>query len=142
MVKPIRTGGFVLSKANIYQIALFFLLLGLALVGARIANDYGITIDDAGLWEYGQHVVLLYREALVGQFSFDPGPDNLRFYGPAFLTAATLTENAMLMLFPGAERIAIWHFSIFASFLAGLPALYYIARLFFDRSVAFAEVLL
>ncbi len=142
MVKPIRAGGFVLSKANIYQIALLFLLLGLALVGARIANDYGITIDDAGLWEYGQHIVLLYREALVGQFSFDPGPDNLRFYGPAFLTAATLTENAMLTLFPGAERIAIWHFSIFASFLAGLPALYYIARLFFDRSVAFAVVLL
>ncbi|MBX3004061.1 MAG: hypothetical protein KF828_08885, partial [Anaerolineales bacterium] len=94
------------------------LLLGLALLAARLAGDYGITIDDPGLWAYGKHVVLLYQEALHGQFSFDPGPENLRFYGPAFVTLASLAERALVALQPTWERVAAWHFSIFVSFLA------------------------
>src|SRR5690606_30613324 len=113
-----------------YRLAMIGLVVGLAIIGALIAKDYGITIDDAGLWEYGEHVVFLYREALAGQFSFDPGPDNLRFYGPAFLTVATVAQNAILAWMPGLERLAVWHFAIFASFLAGLPALYSIPSVF------------
>lgn len=118
------------------------LLLGLALLAARLAGDYGITIDDPGLWAYGKHVVLLYQEALHGQFSFDPGPENLRFYGPAFLTLASLAEKVLVALQPAWERVAAWHFSIFVSFLAGIPALYAIARRLFALRPAAALTLL
>lgn len=121
---------------------LILALVAVVLLGASLAGDYGAAIDDASLFEYREHTMLIYREALQGHFSFSPGPDVLRYYGPAFLTTTALIQDLVLAIFPQVQELTIWHFLIFASFLAGLPALYYIARLLFNRNAAIAVVLL
>ncbi|MCW5875502.1 MAG: hypothetical protein KIS85_01350 [Anaerolineales bacterium] len=124
------------------HLPLLLLLAGLLVVGILIADDYGITVDDIGLWDYGRHVVLLYREASYGKFSFSPGPDNLPFYGPAFLTVVTLAEETFLRILPHLDKAGVWHLFVFMSFLASAAGLYYIGRWLFQPSVAFGATLL
>lgn len=107
-----------------------------------LSDNYGMTWDDQGLWNYADHTIETYHEALQGHFIDDPGPGNLRYYGPAFLTFERLGENALISLFPQLDRLAIWHFAIFTIFLVGLASLYSIAAKLFPPHVAFSATLL
>lgn len=107
-----------------------------------IAGNYGMTWDDQGLWDYADHTIQIYREALRGNISNDPGPANLRYYGPAFLTFERLGENAMLAVFPHLSRTAVWQASIFLTFLIGVASLYSIGSRLFSQQVVLGIVVL
>jgi hypothetical protein len=124
-----------MQKQYLPLLAFLALLFVLALF---LAGDYGMAWDDQGLWDYADHTIQVYQESLRGSFVDDPGPGNLRYYGPAFLTLERLVERAVPQLDPA----AIWQTSIFLTFLVGLASLYSIAVRLFTPQVALGVTVL
>jgi hypothetical protein len=119
-----------------------FFLACLLVIGIVVADDYGTTTDDPGLQEYADHVIRIYQEGLSGQISLDPGPANLRYYGPAFLTTEKIVEGAVTGIDSHLDRTTLWHFSTFFMFLIGVIAIYSVALNLFDRNIALGVAVL
>ncbi len=119
-----------------YERAAGLALLAVALVaGLATAADYGVTIDEFNANDYGPKALAWYTSGFVDRSHFETVEFSLWYYGPwaQMLTAAVQSLGL-------ADPLSIRHALTFAIGLAGIAALYPIARLSFGRWVGPAAI--
>lgn len=112
-----------------YERAAGLALLAVALVvGLVTATDYGVTIDEFNANDYGPKALAWYTSGFTDRSQFETVEFSLWYYGPwlQMLTAATQSLGL-------AHPLTVRHALTFAVGLAGIAALYPIARLSFGR---------
>ena len=122
--------------------AITILLAFLVFMGVSLASDYGTAWDDQGLWDYSDKTIVQYQDILKGEVTAAKGLGNLRYYGPAFLTFERIFADLVLKVMPWADRVAIWHFGIFVTFIIAAASLYSVAEVVFAPRIAFGITVL
>jgi hypothetical protein len=111
-------------------------LLAVALVvGIATAVDYGATIDEFNANDYGSKALAWYTSGFVDRSHFETVEFSLWYYGPWFQILTAAVQSLDL-----AHPLTIRHALTFAVGLAGVAALYPVARLSFGRWVGPAAV--
>ena len=113
-------------------------LLALALVvGLATAADYGATIDEFNANDYGPKALAWYTSGFTDRSQFETVEFSLWYYGPwsQMLTAAVQSLGL-------AAPLTIRHTLSFAVGIAGIAALYPVARLSFGRWVGPAAIVI
>ena len=104
-------------------------LLATALVlGLATAADYGVTIDEFNANDYGPKALAWYTSGFTDRSHFETVEAPLWYYGPWFQMLTAAVQSLGL-----AGPLAIRHALTFAVGLAGVAALYPVARLSFGR---------
>ena len=120
-----------MTRTHLKEYFLLFLLLAINLaLGIRTVGDYGESWDEARLYQYGEQSLNAYRSILYPAVRADFGDDDLRYYGPAYLTGMLVLVNAVQHLFPNLSTIDLWHMGNFLSLQLGLICLYLLLRRF------------
>jgi hypothetical protein len=113
-------------------------LLAIALVvGLATAADYGVTIDEFNTNDYGPKALAWYTSGFTDRSHFETVEFSLWYYGPWFQMLTAAVQSLGL-----ADPLAIRHALTFLVGLAGIAALYPIARLSFGRWVGSAAIAL
>src|SRR5215467_5069847 len=104
-------------------------LLATALVlGLATAADYGVTIDEFNANDYGPKALAWYTSGFTDRSHFETVEAPLWYYGPWFQMLTAAVQSLGL-----AGPLAIRHALTFAVGLAGVAALYPVARLSVGR---------
>jgi len=111
-------------------------LLTVALVvGLATAADYGVTIDEFNTNDYGPKALAWYTSGFADRSHFETVEFSLWYYGPWFQMLTAAVQSLGL-----ADPLAIRHALTFTVGLAGIAALYPVARLSFGRWVGPAAI--
>jgi hypothetical protein len=108
-----------------WDIVAFSVVLGLALlIGLTTARDFGLTIDEFNVADYGPKALAWYTTGFTDRSHFETVDEWLWGYGPWFQILTAIVQSFKL-----ADPIAVRHAMTFLIGLAGLAALLPIARL-------------
>jgi hypothetical protein len=107
------------------------------IVGLATAADYGVTIDEFNVNDYGPKALAWYTSGFVDRSHFQTVEPPLWYYGPWFQMVTAAVQSLGL-----ADPLAIRHALTFAVGLAGVAALHPIARLSFGRWVGPAAIVI
>ena len=113
-------------------------VLGIALVaGLATAAHYGVTIDEFNTNDYGPKALAWYTSGFVDRSHFETVEAPLWYYGPWAQMLIAAVQSLGL-----ADPLTVRHALTFLIGLAGLAALYPIARLSFGRWVGPAAIVI
>jgi len=104
------------------------LLAAALVVGLATAADYGITIDEFNANDYGSKALAWYTSGFTDRSHFETVEFSLWYYGPWFQMLTAAMQSLGL-----AHPLTIRHALTFLVGLAGIAALYPMARLSFGR---------
>src|SRR5690242_9822997 len=128
----LRIKGFAAEPATVFGL----LLLAVALiVGLSTAHDFGVTIDEFNTNDYGPKALAWYTSGFTDRAHFETVEFSLWYYGPWFQMLTAAVQSLGL-----AAPLSIRHALTFAAGLAGIAALYPMARLSFGRWVGPAAI--
>ena len=117
------------------RIAALALLAVALVVGLATAADYGVTIDEFNANDYGPKALAWYTSGFVDRSHFETVEFSLWYYGPWFQMLTAAVQSLAL-----ADPLTIRHALTFAVGIAGIAALYPVARLSFGRWVGPAAI--
>jgi hypothetical protein len=127
-----RTGAASLDPERAVALA----LLAVALVAGLVtAADYGVTIDEFNVNDYGPKALAWYTSGFTDRSHFETVEPPLWYYGPWLQTLIAAVQSLGV-----ADPLTIRHALTFLVGLAGVAALYPIARLSFGRWVGPAAI--
>jgi hypothetical protein len=111
------------------------LLAAALVVGLATAADYGATIDEFNANDYGPKALAWYTSGFTDRSHFETVEFSLWYYGPWFQMLTAAVQSLTI-----AHPLTIRHAMTFLVGLAGLAALYPMARLSFGRWVGPAAI--
>jgi hypothetical protein len=128
------------------RLPILALLLLCLLVGLLVLPDYGASWDEPNLRLYAAAALKAYSPAarLDPAFRIEEtyGPTNHRFYGPAYVMAASLLVSALRSNPFGWNADNLWHLASFLTFLASAYALWALCRRMMSPAAALAAAAL
>jgi hypothetical protein len=109
----------------------FFLgpsLLIFFVVGFFLLRDFPATWDEPRLISYADQSLDAYKSLFGDGDDLYFGEDDLRYYGPAYLTLTQVIVKAISAVFHVSEPLYIWHYINYSVFIFGGMFLYFLSR--------------
>jgi hypothetical protein len=129
-----------MNKTEKIIIVLWFIMnIG---VGIFIVRDFSVSYDEPDYYLYAQKTVDAYGSFFTLAYKPFFGPNDLPYYGPAFIIFPELVIRLLKLVFPDLFAAHIWHFSYFLLFQLGGICLYSLARRWFLHWSAWGILLL
>lgn len=131
------------QKSFTQHIPIIALLAVALVVGFFTVKDYGLSWDEAGIFNYSKYLPGAYQYILHPQ-NFQPDNSNwiLNLYGPAHFLYAELMSRILTDLIPAWGNGVAQHFSYLLTFLVGALFLYLLLRSWVSDWSAFGSVFL
>ncbi|MEA5077807.1 MAG: hypothetical protein VB013_04480 [Anaerolineaceae bacterium] len=128
------------------NLPILVILLVFLVLGVFLYPTLGASLDEPDYYVYGTNTLHAYSIAdrLNGTFNINAAfePNDLRFYGPAFLIFGAGIQNLFLAIFPQALPIDGWHFTIYLTFFASAFFLFKLAQRWVGQLAATLATLL
>ena len=100
-------------------------------IGALIASDYGMSIDEPIEYHYAA-VTLDAYPSFFGTLYKPTYNSSFDGHGPAFVAPVLLLIKVIQKVYPSAFAPILWHFSYFVIFQVGSLCLYWLSRRWFS----------
>jgi hypothetical protein len=124
-VTVVRTKAVAFDRERAAAVAL---LAAALVIGLATASDYGATIDEFNADDYGPKALAWYTSGFSDRSHFETVEFSLWYYGPWFQMLTAAVQSLAI-----AHPLTIRHAMTFLVGVAGLAALYPMARLTFGR---------
>lgn len=127
-----------------------FPILVILLAGTILAlclfQNYGVSWDEPEYYHYANNTLYAYSISarMAGTFDLNRalGPNDLVYYGPAFLIIGEGLQAVFSLLFPLAPSIDLWHLILFLTFLLGVFFFYKLCQRWVSTAAATVATLL
>lgn len=125
------------------RIILVIFLLVASCIGYFIAQDYGLSWDELGIYGYSDEMLNAYKFILhpwdFGPQALDP---LLHLYGPSHFMLSTLFSRYMIEINKSWSLYESHHFFYFLTFLLGVTILYFLCKRWMSEWAALVVIIL